>query len=138
MTNKPRPHADIIRAWADGAEVQYRAPNSTGWVDAPDPAFVADYEYRVKPAREYPKLDVDEINRLASYFCLQPGTIDLVSRRALQYMVDAGQVVTREEFIIAIGNRATRDERIAKAIAAVIHMPTAWQDIVAIIGEVKP
>lgn len=49
-------HAEIIKAWADGAEIEYRAwPRSgpdeknDGWVFAESPHWLPAYEYRVKP-----------------------------------------------------------------------------------------
>ena len=46
--NKP-PHADIIHAWADGKQIQYKCTD--GWVDTVRPAFHMDGEYRVKPTK---------------------------------------------------------------------------------------
>lgn len=46
----PRKHADVIKAWADGAEVQARPPGGcTMWADVKVPVFSSDWEYRVKP-----------------------------------------------------------------------------------------
>lgn len=44
----PHKHAEVIKAWADGAEIQFRYPNGT-WIDAADPSFRDLAEYRVKP-----------------------------------------------------------------------------------------
>jgi hypothetical protein len=48
----PHKHAAIIKAWADGAQVQTRMngmPEST-WSDIDSPAWHSDYfEYRIKP-----------------------------------------------------------------------------------------
>lgn len=44
---KPHKHAELIKAWADGAEIQIK--NSFGdWV-ATDPLWSEHYEYRIKP-----------------------------------------------------------------------------------------
>lgn len=49
----PRPHAELIKAWADGARIQYRS--AVGWIDVvATPAWAAQVEYRIKPA---PKAD---------------------------------------------------------------------------------
>lgn len=53
MEKKPRAHAEVIKAWADGAQIEYRSPGAVKWIDAPDPAFIEDYEYRVKPDDPY-------------------------------------------------------------------------------------
>lgn len=43
-----RPHAELIHAWADGAEIQKKIKGD--WVDIEWPAWNADQEYRIKPA----------------------------------------------------------------------------------------
>ena len=47
---KPHPHAEAIKAWADGAKIQIKT-ESGKWVDvaANWPAWSVNYEYRVKP-----------------------------------------------------------------------------------------
>jgi len=41
-------HCDVIKAWADGAEIEYR--NSSGlWVPKTHPVWDSIAEYRVKP-----------------------------------------------------------------------------------------
>lgn len=48
--NKPHIHAELIKKWADGAEIQHRYPAlNTPWEDCPNPIWVDGYEYRVKP-----------------------------------------------------------------------------------------
>jgi hypothetical protein len=51
--NKPHIHADAIKAWADGAEIEFKANNF--WLLTRYPNWYEDYEYRIK--RE-PKPDV--------------------------------------------------------------------------------
>lgn len=64
---KPHKHAELIKAWADGAEIQINS--ATGWIDLEFPGWGADCEYRIKPE---PKPDVvdyfflDESNHLWS------------------------------------------------------------------------
>ena len=51
---KPHIHADIIKAWADGAQVQYYALGE--WNDIGEqPCWFRDSQFRIKPA---PKPDV--------------------------------------------------------------------------------
>lgn len=69
-------HAEVIKAWADGAEIQYRFPPQQVWIDRPRPEvdewpWYYVYEYRVKPKPE--PLDFiarDEWVRTASWFCV--------------------------------------------------------------------
>ena len=42
-----RKHADLIHAWAEGAEMQWLDENH--WVDIEEPNFYDDDEYRIKP-----------------------------------------------------------------------------------------
>jgi hypothetical protein len=52
---KPHKHAELIKAWADGAEIQYRADSN--WYDCTSnsPMWDETQEYRIKPE---PKPDV--------------------------------------------------------------------------------
>jgi len=50
-------HADLIKAWADGAEIQYI--NQFDWVDDKVPAWHEHWIYRIKPAD---KIDEKEPN----------------------------------------------------------------------------
>lgn len=52
----PRPHADLIKAWADGAEIEYRKPNGD-WVPDDEMGWYEDKYYRIKSE---PKPDVVE------------------------------------------------------------------------------
>lgn len=51
---KPHKHAEVIKAWADGADIQMRVNGSRGsWTDVEDQGKVhlwyQELEYRVKP-----------------------------------------------------------------------------------------
>lgn len=48
-------HAEVIKAWADGAEVEYFPSNGKQWLDVSTPGWYEDYQYRIKPE---PKPDV--------------------------------------------------------------------------------
>ena len=45
---KPHKHAELIKAWADGAEIQY-FDHEEGWTTQLHPAWYVDTEYRIKP-----------------------------------------------------------------------------------------
>lgn len=53
---KPHKHAEVIKAWADGEEIQVKAEGRSIWEDCDEnrPAWLEYNEYRVKP-REFPK-----------------------------------------------------------------------------------
>ena len=46
---QPRKHAELIKAWADGAEIQVRLTSSGEWVNCLTPEWVISNEYRIKP-----------------------------------------------------------------------------------------
>ena len=49
--NKPHKHADAIKAWADGAQIQCADPDSPEyWEDCANPDWHTCMLYRVKPA----------------------------------------------------------------------------------------
>jgi hypothetical protein len=48
---KPHVHAEVIKAWADGVEVQHWSEAREKWVDVFDPFWFPNEKYRVKPAR---------------------------------------------------------------------------------------
>ncbi len=45
---QPHKHAAIIKAWADGAEIEFQSNNGP-WSDVSEPRWYHDHEYRVKP-----------------------------------------------------------------------------------------
>ena len=46
---KKHKHSELIKAWADGAEIECQPPWLVGWVDAIQPSWNDDIEYRIKP-----------------------------------------------------------------------------------------
>lgn len=58
----PHKYADVIKAWADGYEVQYYSKCNEAWEDQDYPSFNPDLEWRVKP--ENPNQDrISEIEK---------------------------------------------------------------------------
>ena len=47
--NKPHKHAELIKAWADGAEIEFKG-YSRKWEDVERPVWSEWDEYRLKPA----------------------------------------------------------------------------------------
>lgn len=52
---QPHKHAELIKAWADGAEIECFSTRQNLWCSVDFPAWVTDTEYRIKPE---PKSDV--------------------------------------------------------------------------------
>jgi hypothetical protein len=58
---KPHKHAELIKAWADGAEIEARQGDSTTWVTVESPTWSVHGTYRIKPT---PKPDVVVVGKL--------------------------------------------------------------------------
>lgn len=56
---KPHPHAALIKAWADGAKIQFFNPFNKKWEDIDEPNWLAK-KYRIKPEEPW-KPKVGEI-----------------------------------------------------------------------------
>ena len=50
--NKPHKHAEIIKAWADGAEVEFKSSCTSSWWPTTTPTWDRCYEYRIKVEEE--------------------------------------------------------------------------------------
>lgn len=60
---KPHKHAELIKAWADGAEIEAKWPEEDEWVDSINPTWSEGRMYRIKPE---PKPDVVQFWRATS------------------------------------------------------------------------
>ena len=49
---RPHKHAEIIKAWADGADIQVYYIDK--WIDATGPVWLEGYKYRIKPEPKKP------------------------------------------------------------------------------------
>lgn len=47
--NKPHKHCELIKAWADGAEIQFFNYFTSSWKDLNEPIWSDENEYRIKP-----------------------------------------------------------------------------------------
>jgi hypothetical protein len=53
--NKPHKHAEVIKAWANGAEIQCSMKNDNDWFDVEVPDWDLSLNYRIKPEPKYPE-----------------------------------------------------------------------------------
>ena len=53
----PHKHAELIKAWADGAEIEYLHSAKIEWIATPAPEWLVNATYRIKPE---PKPEVVE------------------------------------------------------------------------------
>lgn len=58
---KPHKHRDLIIAWADGAEIEYRPVDHPDWHSNPYPTWDGPGEYRIK---QQPKPDYERVFKL--------------------------------------------------------------------------
>ena len=63
-------HADLIIAWANGAQIQLYQIDMDDWIDAPTPLWFEVTQYRVKPE---PKPDV-VVQYYASLYSVSPAS----------------------------------------------------------------
>lgn len=58
--SKPHKHAELIKAWADGAEIEMFARPFGKWMEDDNPSWDVDSEYRIKPEKVYPKSSLSD------------------------------------------------------------------------------
>jgi hypothetical protein len=66
----PRKHAEIIKAWADGSQIQYYDGICDMWIDLDDPEWLENQSYRVKPEvvkPEWPKTAMTDCQLYDAY-----------------------------------------------------------------------
>lgn len=59
MKNR-RKHADLIIAWAEGAEIEVCSDKSDIWTLATRPTWNTEFKYRIKPQPEYVPYEVED------------------------------------------------------------------------------
>ena len=92
----PRKNAEVVKAWADGAEVQYQMGDGT-WVDSISPAFYVEGSvFRVKPAApKWPQTTMTAMEKMA-LAAAYPCKLELIAKIAnvaLAHACESGQVV---------------------------------------------
>ena len=134
---KPHKHAELIKAWADGVEVQYN--NCTqGWIDCINPAWHEGNEYRIKPAApKWPETTMTYCQLEFAYLNEGGATswnshaARTLANAAIAHACETGQLVTKEAHDDAVSkaykdgqgaayknaseSRNERDMKIAKA-----------------------
>lgn len=70
MANKPHVHAELIKAWADGAEIEYFDTSRQQWrpTTSGSPVWSDIMSYRIKPERVFPKSSLTAKQRYAVAF----------------------------------------------------------------------
>lgn len=82
---KPHKHAELIKAWANGAQIQLKRYEA--WVDLEEPLWTEDNEYRIKPTmpkREWVGLTDEELNEHARWADEHGGTFYIAYARSIE------------------------------------------------------
>ena len=91
--NKPHKHAELIKAWADGAEIQFKRQQEKEWQDAgPNPSWYECFDYRIKPQ---PKPDVVDLY-LVHQHCLYTSTKNHEYNLKLTFDGETGKLKSAE------------------------------------------
>lgn len=95
-------HAEVIKAWADGATIQMKHDDNS-WHDSPDPTWLNGCKYRIKPERVYPETRmtsgelsfVDDPHAGTNNYrrSVDPRISFLIANAAIKHALDAGQVM---------------------------------------------
>ena len=69
---KTHVHAELIKAWADGAEIEYFCIKNNKWISQAHPDWLQFIEYRIKPeierlAVETAQISLDKNGNVAVY-----------------------------------------------------------------------
>ena len=65
--NPPHKHAELIKAWADGAEIEYNCRNKEQpkWIASKSPMWSVTAEYRIKPQKTAKDIKLEELEAKA-------------------------------------------------------------------------
>ena len=58
---KPHKHAELIKAWADGAEIECLVQPSNKWELREQPIWSVDSTYRIKPQQKHDLISVQSV-----------------------------------------------------------------------------
>jgi len=57
----PHKHAELIKAWADWSEIEFRLDENDKWEKVKNPQWINEFQYRIKPE---PKPDMVQFYRI--------------------------------------------------------------------------
>lgn len=153
--NKPHKHAEIIKDWAEGAEIEARFPPNGVWVTATKPAWDEHTEYRVKPAA--PVVETKMTEAELAEICHDNGrckpSITRAVNAAIARLIADGHVVSKAEYdrlaaqytevqglAFELQKRgAERDMAVARAVTHdQFGIGFSDAELLAIVAKVKP
>ena len=74
---KPHKHADVIKAWADGHEIEMFTDNGK-WENVPHPSWMSGMEYRIKPLGNPDSLVYAYVTPQATFMEVQPKNANVI------------------------------------------------------------
>ena len=95
----PHKHAEVIRAFADGAQVEVKRDGGN-WIATPRPDFDEDLEYRVKPvAPKWPQTTMTSPELTKAYDAnkMMICALEDVANAAIAHACEAGQLVPADK-----------------------------------------
>lgn len=95
MKRKPHKHAELIKAWADGAEIEFFDRCSERWLPASNLSWGEFFQYRIKPEPKYVPFTWEDREQLRGKWVKRQGIgpekcIIAFSGGPLDYIVLAG------------------------------------------------
>ena len=74
--NKPHKHAPLIKAWADGAEIEYLYEECDQWLKAGLPTWDINTTYRIKPPKNTIKYRVALMSDGRGFWTVTEGPLE--------------------------------------------------------------
>ena len=143
----PHVHSEVIKAYADGAQIEFRHAPNREWEGVAQPHFDVGTEYRVKPEpRAYPvtQMSIAELTKAYNDNQHINGLVG-IANAALRHSIDAKQIITmadhHEEMM---KHDDARDMAIARAVENTYCVlvpnkrPSSDNYLAAIIAKVAP
>ena len=59
--NPPHKHAELIKAWADGADIEIYITVTGAWQASPSPSWVKSHTYRIKPTKSAKDVKLEKL-----------------------------------------------------------------------------
>lgn len=110
----PRKHSEIIKAWADGKQIQYYDGLCDTWLDIDNPDWCENQSYRVKPEvvkPKWPETTLSDVSLMYAYRSSVHGLRD-AANSAIYHALETGQVVLPS----GIHDTSERDMKLASAV----------------------
>lgn len=92
-TNKSHVHAELIKQWADGAEIQAWDSTAVDWYDICTPLWSVSQKYRVKPRVNIKNIEVYAIMRYNELFISNKNVLNECTLMNIKYNFDTGKIL---------------------------------------------